>query len=622
MKYSPQQTVVPERTACYSQEPEGRGALIEGFTGYWRRLAAEHLVSITELLGLEPFAKVFPASSDRRERERSFRQVFYLLDGSEGYTEPWVEAMEHATCRRGLLQLTLASLTHVCDGSWLRRVRAWCPQCYVDQKHSGRPMYEPLIWSIRLISICPVHHLRLRERCPWCQKGPLAVAAAAPPGHCPHCKGCLGVQGTQSSGEQLGPPKRYELWCSEQICNVVRHLPGLIAQLDARTIARTLRLIFDRFPDLTLSALSDGTRTPRRSVSMWLKEARRPRIDTVCRFCFELRLPLLDFVTGRIQENTLEDREDLIGSMTSEEGGTGCSRTVRKNQALVESKDRRLGGSEIEGEQRESSGLRVDSPGYEGIAAWDTRDSGRPSKHADAESRETALRDALRVAIDSGTVASPRKIAMVLGYSSPDRVLQKCSSLATALKERIKDATSAQRLLIRTELEAALIEGTPPTLKEMAIRLGVSSSSALRLQEPGLCDRLLKERKRWKAKEWKRVIPIFERAMTTEEIPGFARFCKEAGFSPESIGAKFPALKEAYTTRFRVLREEKRQAEAKTFEQRVQKAVHGLCGRGEWPSVGKVVAEDTRLRRWGWDGLRRAIARAAASLGSLDEDGG
>ena len=597
------------RSAFYSLEPEGVGSLVQSFTGYWRRLAAEHLLSVTDLIEKEPLSSLYPLSISRRERRRLFRATFYLLDGSESHTESWVNAMERATCRSGLRHLTLMPLIQVCEGSWLRHARAWCPLCYAYQKESGRPMYEPLIWSIRIVAFCPIHHTKLQEQCPRCQRGHLPVAGDAPPAYCPLCGGWLGSDDLFHEVEQQDRGDSYQQWCSEQICDVVYRLPSLNDPLGARAVSQALHLVCERSPALSLSALAEITRTPRRSISMWLDGTTRPRVETLSRFCFALNVPLLDFLIGQIPDHTpaLNERTTGARGRRMKASGYPKKRARGPHGPLAQNED--VISASIIAHDKEFSGDLIQARGDQ---THDTQQPGHKSSlsrtTADKVSRETALQDALQAAVDCGSAMSPRKIAKAFGYKSPDRVLGKFPILTATLKQRIEDLAAARDHHIQATLVSAIRKVPPPTLHDVAISLKQSSSSALRLHEPKLCDQLLNARKRWKDRRQKKIAKTFERAMAQDDLPGFAKFCRQSAISPEMIAARFPRLKEAYVTRFRDLRLSERRNENAAFEERVTKALDSLRQRGENLSVGKLIAEDSDLGRYGWERLQRAIA--------------
>jgi hypothetical protein len=70
----------------------------------------------------------------------------------------WVAVLERATLQTNLRLLTLLPYEGVFSNARLfRRNRAWCPACYEDWRRTGAIVYEPLLWTIRLVGICLQH---------------------------------------------------------------------------------------------------------------------------------------------------------------------------------------------------------------------------------------------------------------------------------------------------------------------------------------------------------------------------------------------------------------------------------------------------------------------------------
>ena len=84
-------------------------------------------------------------------------------------TEATVSALGELTKRQDLHLLTTLPLKgYVKRDSVLRLQRAWCPDCYQEQRSAGQPVYDLLIWSFRDVCVCRRHNRRLRSSCYWC----------------------------------------------------------------------------------------------------------------------------------------------------------------------------------------------------------------------------------------------------------------------------------------------------------------------------------------------------------------------------------------------------------------------------------------------------------------------
>jgi hypothetical protein len=158
------------------------------------------------------FDNLFANPADCRTRRRLFLASGYFLDGGELNTHKWVEALGAATGRSDLRSLTLSQFAGVSSFSWLRRRRAWCPRCLSIQAEADPDdIYEPLLWSIRLVSVCPADR-PLRARINWLS--PLIHARY-------HLVGSWTWDCSESSVDRLAeklirPPVQARLPCDDQ----------------------------------------------------------------------------------------------------------------------------------------------------------------------------------------------------------------------------------------------------------------------------------------------------------------------------------------------------------------------------------------------------------------------
>jgi hypothetical protein len=79
------------------------------------------------------------------------------------------------------------------------------------------------------------------------------------------------------------------------------------------------------------------------------------------------------------------------------------------------------------------------------------------------------------------------QLAVGLGYANIGYIQQKFPDLCAAIRKKIVEVKQRRREIMRRALESAVHENPPPTLSDMACRLGYSTSSVLRAHEPELC---------------------------------------------------------------------------------------------------------------------------------------
>src|SRR5262249_37579717 len=77
----------------------------------------------------------------------------------------------------------------------LRRFRAWCADCYTEQRTGDGPVYDLLLWAVASVKVCVKHKCLLIEKCPSCQKRLRPIQSRSLPGFCSFCLYWLGASG-------------------------------------------------------------------------------------------------------------------------------------------------------------------------------------------------------------------------------------------------------------------------------------------------------------------------------------------------------------------------------------------------------------------------------------------
>jgi len=366
----------------------------------------------------------------------------------------------------------------------------------------------------------------------------------------------------------------YEMWCSNQAASLVGAIPKVSSILSADAVARGLQSLLGSRSAFNLSLIAEYSGCTRRSIRMWLEGSTRPRLESLFRLCYSFDITPVQFLG--LSEQADENGKGASNLCSALKRFTNHPTKVRQNDI-----------------DRPSSRPRS--------KRWNALDLDR-------------LRSALEATVDSGEYVSPRKIAKGLGYSSPDRMLQRLAGLCAALNARRNETTQARKLHIRTILENALVESSPPALRDIASSLGLSSSTALRLLEPELCDQILARGKERDHEMLEDVKSIVECALEGSHLLPFGKFCRQAGLSASLIDSRLPDQKKAYDQRYRSLTAAERMRKDESFRREVELSVSALRERGEYPSVGRVVAENPTLRYAGWYRLQGAILSATDAI--------
>lgn len=204
---------LPLRSPLYSLPPIGIGTpAVESFTSYLTRLAAAHGVSVTTLIR-HKIAPLFTLSSQATEDLLSPYIITILIDASPkksrtsliqtaefwlGLTQNVSQLVEVVKTLTGRQDIHYTSLLSMLE--WRLKVnnifhfsQRWCPACYSDWHHSGKPIYQPLLWALSPVTVCPHHQRYLQLRCFDCNSlQPFLILNKIQVGCCCLCGARLG----------------------------------------------------------------------------------------------------------------------------------------------------------------------------------------------------------------------------------------------------------------------------------------------------------------------------------------------------------------------------------------------------------------------------------------------
>ena len=288
---------IPPRSVFYPLEAKARNtSTVESLTGYLRRLAGAHGVSVTDLICHEHFDDLFPASADRRRRRHLFQAQAYQLDGSEPFGQQWISKLEAGTTQCDLRNSTLWPFVAATYSSWLRRRRAWCPRCLMDCESASRELYEPLLWSIRIVTVCPIDLTPITEVCPHCGKSASPFAGTPFPGICGRCGGKLWVLKNPLNRLGWGDEDKYAIWCASEMLSIIGALGEFNVPLIRTSLANLLSAKVASVEKRRLMERISAAGCSKRSMYLWASGAAVPRVETIFQLCFHLDLSPVDLL--------------------------------------------------------------------------------------------------------------------------------------------------------------------------------------------------------------------------------------------------------------------------------------------------------------------------------------
>lgn len=291
---------MPSRSRLYHLLPLGLGTpFVESLSSYLARLAQAHSVSVSKLLAQEVLPLFDPLKPLAPAMINSWFKNIYTINGLARHATNFVQALQQLTHHHNLRCLTMLSWTNVISTkNLLRRTRAWCPACYQSWLDAGQIIYEPLLFALKPMSACPIHHLPLTTHCPDpdCRRTLPLLAARYQPGYCSGCKRWLGQAspGNQTlSQDELA----WQTWVSRSLGQLLAATPSFSVLPPKERIASALSTHLEQLTAGNLAALARIIPFPQTTLHCWRDGSRLPQVTSLLQLSYFLGIAPLALLT-------------------------------------------------------------------------------------------------------------------------------------------------------------------------------------------------------------------------------------------------------------------------------------------------------------------------------------
>ena len=518
--------VMPPRSRLYSLQPMAIGTQhVESLSSYIMRVAEAHTVSVRTLI----LKEIFPDLSTMPTNTHF--SGLHSLNGMSACFEQWVAILGKLTSRRDLCALTLLPWQRLLasDGI-LRRRRTWCPRCFWEWQRSGMPIYECLAWALAPVTVCPVHYAFLEQHCPHCRRPMLVLSAHAHPGFCAHCNGWLGDDSDAPTSPASAQVMEDQLWIANQVGEFLA-LGNAVGNHDSPChLLSNLQRMLVELAKGNQQLLGRQTRISSAALNAWLTGKRLPTLALVIRLCQNLRVP----INRLVMEEVLKTDPEWSALASSDSLATRrkqrvvmpqypITRVVRLGSLPPEERERAAG----EIKARLETNLAMDEPlsilklfqimGYRSTSrgkAWFPAlcAATKAKRERQAEHRTETYRQELLCALTEEPPPTIAQVALRLGISVPQLYLRHtCRELCKALAARSPDRRRFQRTKTEEALRRAL-EEPPVPLVVLASRLR-QDANRLRVVFPDLCQRLRTRHLAHRAREQQKVRGVYDDAV-------------------------------------------------------------------------------------------------------------
>jgi TniQ len=497
------------RSRLYHLEPIGIGApYVECLTSYFGRLALAHGVSTAWLFRteLDPLlCQLKPADTEYTSNQASRQSLMYGANYANGNTVhkgAWVKALESLTLRRDLRYLTTSPWGMAISHCFLiRKSLAWCACCYEEWRGLGAALYEPLLWALRDVTVCPRHNVYLRQVCPHCKEKLRFLSSNKRSGYCPWCYGWLGSdEKTEGRSQPRGSEFERQAWEAASVADWIEVAQKRNSPPAKELLQTTLLTCIDQITDgrvNTFAKLMDSE-----AIRRWGRGKSTPRLDTILNICFVLGTTLTDFLSGQVIVDGVFKSSKSLNEIRRLAPSTSSGNQEKVLQALNEA-------------------LEEDPP---------------PTVEEVARRLGYGTGGALRVRfLERCQQISMKNKAWRASRPKPVYNRRKnAEKIGDKEKSSVKDA-------IKRTIERALAEEYPPSVPEIAWSLNFKTGAALRGRFPDLCRSISSKRAEYRKEQSRRRIEEKLKTIMNEDPPvSLWETARRLGFkSPDTLREKF-----------------------------------------------------------------------------------
>lgn len=286
----------------HSLGPRGIGTMdVESLYSYAMRLANSHAVPLGHFL-----RQVGPMTGQGLSNKKKYADQVHdtRFGGANDAVLGWVAALETATGMRNLSALTYSSFGRLMTGRGSGAMRRqWCPHCLDDDLVRHGDPHLRLLWTVGLVTACPVHGCRLETACQSCGEGRTQTGRRAKrmsmlgPGACGSCGAWLGGRDVCGAGEirAVAPATDLEICTARQVGRLVAEP----LRPDERiAVDEVLRDACARYFGGAMTALARWVGLNPSTVHGWMSGAVVPELSRLVELALKLHIGLRDLVVG------------------------------------------------------------------------------------------------------------------------------------------------------------------------------------------------------------------------------------------------------------------------------------------------------------------------------------
>jgi hypothetical protein len=225
------------------------------------------------------------------------------INGVSGWASEITTVFQELTSRQDLNNLTLLFWKDVLPvRGLLFKTKRWCPSCFEDMKKEKNIIYEPLLWSIEPVQICPVHRTKLISICPCCSHSQFVLERYSYPGYCSFCGHWFGT--SKLNTEKETPPDENQINLCSQVGELLAHSTNIKMNPDKSNVNEFIRKLVDISTGGSTWEFAKIFGYNHKTIVNWCLGEQIPELKNLHYLCSFARVTMLDvFINSNIRLN-------------------------------------------------------------------------------------------------------------------------------------------------------------------------------------------------------------------------------------------------------------------------------------------------------------------------------
>jgi len=527
----------------------------------------------------------------------------HMFNGVGKCAEDLVRALQALTLRQDLRFLTYLTWKEVLSEiGLLRRTRAWCPLCFGEWLCEGREIYEPLLWRLHAVTVCPLHRRELETACRNCGKHLQLIESRFRLGYCQRCGAWLGKTGTEIIEKRHHAEDfDFRLWSALELGHLIAAGRTLSAEPGREQIAKAIKVCTESLAAGNAHAFARLSRLPKNRAHFWIQRNTVPLLNSLLKICRKMCITLLDFLTLDdplthlgIAGVAIRLEAEMVTVHKRRKARAVMREALSENPApSIQEIAKRLG-------YRRICSLRKVSPDlYMKIVERHRKTVGCKSVRQGLRGAPLHTKEQVSHALEAALVNDPaitlRQVAIELGYANGDGKLSKrFPQLCQALVKRRQESLTKRHQKLERALRKVLRENPPPPLREVETTLGYKNGSSLRKRFPELCATILANHKAHRRRQAAQLLARLQSVLMEDEPPSLASAARRFNQERNSVRKQFPDVCREIKERHAEFTRNKAARTRAMCEEEIRQLTADLHAEGKHPTMTLVKSRMTQ----------------------------